>query len=112
MSRNRRLASLAAAAFSTLAGPAFAETTLKALFMAQSAYSEADVRAMTDGFAKANPDVKVDLEFVPYEGLRDKTILAQGSGEGYDVVLFDVIWPAEYSANNILIDITDRVTTR
>ena len=89
---------------------AFAETTLNALFMAQSAYSEADVRAMTDEFTAANPDVKVNLEFVPYEGLRDKTILAQGSGSGYDVVLFDVIWPAEYAENGILIDVTDRVT--
>ena len=89
---------------------AFAETTLNALFMAQSAYSEADVRAMTDEFSAANPDIKVTLEFVPYEGLRDKTILAQGSGSGYDVVLFDVIWPAEYAENGILVDISDRVT--
>lgn len=88
----------------------WAETTLKALFMAQSAYSEADVRAMTEGFTKANPDVKVELEFVPYEGLRDKTVLAQGSGKGYDVVLFDVIWPAEYATNNILADVTGRIT--
>jgi multiple sugar transport system substrate-binding protein len=57
---------------------AFAETTLNALFMAQAAYSEADVRAMTDAFTKANPDVKVNLEFVPYEGLHDKAVLAQG----------------------------------
>ena len=89
---------------------ALAETTLNALFMSQSAYSEADVRAMTDEFTAANPDVKVNLEFVPYEGLRDKTVLAQGSGGGYDVVLFDVIWPAEYAENNILIDVTTRVT--
>ncbi len=55
-----------------------AETTLNALFMSQSAYSEADVRAMTDAYTAAHPDVKVNLEFVPYEGLRDKTLLAQG----------------------------------
>ncbi|ABR63357.1 extracellular solute-binding protein [Sinorhizobium medicae] len=91
-------------------GHAQAETTLNALFMAQAAYSEADVRAMTDAFAKANPDIKVNLEFVPYEGLHDKTVLAQGSGGGYDVVLFDVIWPAEYAANNVLLDVTDRIT--
>ena len=90
--------------------PASAETTLKALFMAQAAYSEADVRAMTDAFTKANPDVKVDLEFVPYEGLHDKTVLAQGSGGGYDVVLFDVIWPAEYATNKVLVDVTDKIT--
>ncbi|QJX06652.1 MULTISPECIES: extracellular solute-binding protein [Rhizobium] len=94
----------------SLAPHAFAETTLNALFMAQAAYSEADVRAMTDAFAKANPDIKVNLEFVPYEGLHDKTVLAQGSGGGYDVVLFDVIWPAEYASNKVLVDVSSRVT--
>ncbi|TGU90282.1 extracellular solute-binding protein [Mesorhizobium sp. M00.F.Ca.ET.151.01.1.1] len=89
---------------------AFAETTLNALFMAQAAYSEADVRAMTDAFTKANPDVKVNLEFVPYEGLHDKTVLAQGSGGGYDVVLFDVIWPAEYATNKVLVDVSSKIT--
>ena len=87
---------------------AFAETTLNALFMAQAAYSEADVRAMTDAFTKANPDIKVNLEFVPYEGLHDKTVLAQGSGGGYDVVLFDVIWPAEYATNKVLVDVSSQ----
>jgi multiple sugar transport system substrate-binding protein len=89
---------------------AHAETTLNALFMAQAAYSEQNVRDMTADFMKANPDIKVNLEFVPYEGLRDKTLLSQGAGGGYDVVLFDVIWPAEYATSNVLIDVTDRIT--
>jgi multiple sugar transport system substrate-binding protein len=93
-----------------LSSPAHAETKINALFMAQAAYSEADVRAMTEAFTKANPDVTVNLEFVPYEGLHDKTVLAQGSGGGYDVVLFDVIWPAEYATNKVLVDVTDKIT--
>jgi multiple sugar transport system substrate-binding protein len=94
----------------SLASHAFAETKINALFMAQAAYSEADVRAMTEAFTKANPDIAVNLEFVPYEGLHDKTVLAQGSGGGYDVVLFDVIWPAEYAANKVLVDVSSKVT--
>ncbi len=93
-----------------LAGPALAETTLNAMFMAQAAYSESDIRAMTADFTKAHPDIKVNLEFVPYEGLHDKTVLAQGSGKGYDVVLFDVIWPAEFATNKVLVDVSDRIT--
>ncbi|EJN06258.1 extracellular solute-binding protein [Phyllobacterium sp. YR531] len=93
-----------------LSAPAHAETKINALFMAQAAYSEADVRAMTESFTKANPDVSVNLEFVPYEGLHDKTVLAQGSGGGYDVVLFDVIWPAEYASNKVLLDVSDKIT--
>lgn len=89
---------------------ALADTTLNALFMAQAAYSEDNVRAMTADFEKANPGLKINLEFVPYEGLHDKTTLAQGAGSGYDVVLFDVIWPAEFAENKVLLDVTDRVT--
>jgi multiple sugar transport system substrate-binding protein len=89
---------------------AHAETALNALFMSQAAYSEDNVRDMTADFMKEHPDIKVNLEFVPYEGLRDKTLLAQGAGGGFDVVLFDVIWPAEFAQNKVLRDVTDRVT--
>jgi multiple sugar transport system substrate-binding protein len=92
-----------------LAGTAQAETTLNALFMAQAGYSETDVRKMTDDFTKQHPDIKVNLEFVPFEALHDKIVLSKGSSQGYDVVLFDVIWPAEFAANGILMDVTDRI---
>ena len=106
---------IAATAFSAvlalgIATAAHAETTINALFMSQAAYSEQNVRDMTADFMKANPDIKVNVEFVPYEGLRDKTLLSQGAGSGYDVVLFDVIWPAEYAENKVLVDVTDRIT--
>jgi ABC-type sugar transport system, periplasmic component len=110
MKTTRRLLLGAALATVAFAGHAHAETTLNALFMAQAAYSEDDVRNMTAEFTKANPDIKVNIEFVPYDGLHDKTVLAQGSGGGYDVVLFDVIWPAEFATNNVLVDISDRIT--
>ncbi len=86
------------------------DTTINALFMSQAAYSEDDVRAMTADFEKANPGIKVKPEFVPYEGLHDKITLAQGAGNGYDVVLFDVIWPAEFAENKVLVDVTDKIT--
>ncbi|MQW32679.1 extracellular solute-binding protein [Sinorhizobium meliloti] len=88
-----------------------ADPKLKALFIAQAAYNEQSVREMTDTFEKQNPGISVDLEFVPYEGLHDKIVLGQGSGDGYDAVLFDVIWPAEFAQNNILVDVTDRITS-
>ncbi|RQP23007.1 extracellular solute-binding protein [Piscinibacter terrae] len=88
---------------------AVADTTLNALFMTQAAYSEDDVKAMTAEFTKNNPQVKVNLEFVPYEALHDKIIAASGTSSGYDVVLFDVVWPAEFSRHKILRDVTDRI---
>ena len=56
------------------------------------------------------PDIKVNLEFVPYEALHDKIVAAQGAGSsGYDVVLFDVIWPAEFGTKGFLQDVTARI---
>src|SRR6202158_4028958 len=87
-----------------------ADVTLNALFMDQAAYSANDIRAMTADFEAANPDIKVNLEFVPYEALHDKIVAAQGAGSnGYDVVLYDVIWPAEFATKGFLIDVTDKV---
>jgi multiple sugar transport system substrate-binding protein len=98
------------AAGSIASAPVRADTTLNALFMKQAAYSEDDIRAMTTDFEKANPGVKVNLEFVPYEALHDKIVAAQGSGaKGYDVVLFDVIWPAEFAKNGFLQDVSARI---
>ena len=89
---------------------ALAETTLSALFMTQAAYSEADIRAMTADFTKQHPDIKVNLEFVPYEALHDKIVAARGAGDkGYDVVLFDAIWPAEFNKFGLLQDVTARI---
>ena len=92
-------------------GSACAEDlTLNALYMKQAAYSEDDIRAMTTAFEKGNPGVHVNLEFVPYEALHDKIVAAQGAGSsGYDVVLFDVIWPAEFGKKGFLQDVTSRI---
>jgi multiple sugar transport system substrate-binding protein len=87
-----------------------ADVTLNALYMKQAAYSEDDIRAMTSAFEQANQGMHVNLEFVPYEALHDKIVAAQGAGSsGYDVVLFDVIWPAEFGTKGFLQDVTARI---
>ncbi|HGM5489277.1 TPA: extracellular solute-binding protein [Serratia fonticola] len=110
--------SLAASAVCTLTALTFgissafaAPTQINALFMTQAAYSENDIRAMTADFSKQHPDINVNLEFVPYEALHDKIVAARGAGSnGYDVVLFDAIWPAEFTKFGLLQDITARVS--
>lgn len=93
-----------------MASAALAEE-LNALFMSQAAYSESDVKAMTAGFEAANPGVTVKLEFVPYDALYDKIVASKAAGgAGYDVVLYDVIWPANFAENGVLVDVTDRVS--
>lgn len=81
--------------------------TLSALFMKQAAYSDADVKNMTEQFQKQNPNIKVNLTFVAYEALHDKIVSAAPAGT-YDTVLVDVIWPAEFASKKMIVDITDR----
>ena len=81
--------------------------TLNALFMKQAAYSDTDVKSMTEQFQKQNPGIKVNLTFVAYEALHDKIVAAAPAGT-YDTVLVDVIWPAEFASKKMIVDITDR----
>jgi multiple sugar transport system substrate-binding protein len=103
------LAASAMLGLTTQITAAKADTTINALFMKQAAYSEDDVRNMTKDFEAANPGIKVNLEFVPYEGLHDKIVAGSGA-QGYDVVLFDVIWPAEFAKHGIIQDVTSRIS--
>lgn len=93
-----------------MASPALsADTQLSALFMSQAAYSEQDIEQMTAAFEQANPGVDVKMEFVPYEALHDKIVLSHNASDGYDVVLFDVIWPAEFAQFGLLEDVSDKI---
>jgi multiple sugar transport system substrate-binding protein len=78
---------------------------VRALFMKQAGYSEDDITKMTAAFASANPDITIKPEFVAYEALHDK-IVAAGPAGTYDVVLIDVIWPAEFGGKKMVTDVT------
>jgi multiple sugar transport system substrate-binding protein len=93
-------------------GARAADVTLNALFQSQAGYSDQEVRDMTAAFMKQHPNIKVNLEFVPYEALHDKTVLARGSSHGYDVVLSDSVWTPEYAAHHIVADVTSRITAQ
>jgi len=81
--------------------------SIRALVMKQAGYSEDDIRKMTSAFQSANPDIKVSLDFVAYEALHDKTVAAAPAGT-YDVVLIDVIWPAEFGTKRIVADVSSK----
>lgn len=98
--------------FFSVAGFVFGQsdtTEIRFLGMAQAAYSEQNVNDMTTDFMKLHPNIKVTTEFVPYEELRNKTMLAFGSNKPYDAVLVDDIWYAEYVSKNMITNITDKV---
>jgi multiple sugar transport system substrate-binding protein len=82
---------------------------LNALFMKQAAYSEADIRAMTEKFQKQYPEIKVNPTFVAYEALHDKIVAAAPAGT-FDVVLVDVIWPTAFASKRMIVDVTNRLS--
>jgi multiple sugar transport system substrate-binding protein len=86
-------------------GGSASTATLNALFMQQAGYSTSDVAKMITGFNAANPGIKINTTFVTYEALHDKIVTAAAAGT-YDVVLIDVIWPAEFGSKNIVADLT------
>ncbi len=93
-----------------LASGGYGKVTLSGLFMKQAGYQESDIRAMTEEFVKAHPEVEVNLAFVAYEELHDKIVVAAASGAGtYDVILLDCIWPAEFVEAGWLLDVTERL---
>jgi multiple sugar transport system substrate-binding protein len=81
--------------------------TLQALFMQQAGYSTDDVDEMLSRFHGANPDITVKPTFVAYEALHNKIVTAAAAG-AYDVVLIDVIWPAEFATTSIIADVSSR----
>jgi multiple sugar transport system substrate-binding protein len=82
--------------------------TINALLQKQAGYSEDDIRGMTAAFEKAHPSIKVKTTLVAYEALHDKIVAAAPAGS-FDVVLIDVIWPAEFGSKRLVADITGRV---
>jgi multiple sugar transport system substrate-binding protein len=86
------------------------KVTLNNLFMQQAGYSPADLASMTAAFEKANPNIKINNTLVAYNALHDKIVAAAPAGT-YDVVLGDVIWPAEFGSKGIVKDISSLVTT-
>ena len=88
--------------------PAFAEgVTLNAIFMKQAGYSEDDVLAMTQAFTEST-GIAVNPTFVAYEELAPKILTSAASG-GYDVILGDCIWPAQFAKAGLVLDVTDRI---
>ena len=109
MKRSLAFALVTVLLLSLFAAPVFAEgVTLNALFMKQAGYSEEDVTAMTQAFTEST-GIQVNPTFVAYEELAPK-ILTSAAGGGYDVILGDCIWPAQFAKAGIVLDVTDRLT--
>ena len=89
------------------AGP----VTIHVLAMEQAGPTVDEMNAIVGEFNKANPDIKVEIEYVAYDALHDKITTAMASKPpAYDVFLVDDIWYAEFAKAGYVLDVTDRIT--
>jgi multiple sugar transport system substrate-binding protein len=90
------------------AGPA----TIRVLTMQQAGPTPEEMNAIVAEFNKANPNTKVEIEYVSYDALHDKITTALASKPpAYDVILVDDIWYAEFAKNGFVADVTDKITS-
>ena len=89
------------------AGP----VTIHVLSMQQAGPTVDEMNAIVGEFNKANPNIKVEIEYVAYDPLHDKITTAMSSTPpAYDVFLVDDIWYAEFAKAGYVMDATDRIT--
>lgn len=68
------------------------------------------IRQLIPEFEAQNPDLKIVIDAMPYEAMRDKILtefLAPVSS--YDIIIVDNPWTDEFAAGDFLVDLTDRV---
>ena len=91
----------------TPAGP----VTIRVLTMEQAGPTVDEMNAIVGEFNAANPDIKVEIEYVAYDALHDKITTAMASNPpAYDVFLGDDIWYAEFGKAGYALDVTNRIT--
>ena len=85
--------------------------TIKVLTMDQAAMSVDDMNAVAKDFMAANPDIKVEMTYVPYEQVHDKFVTGMAANPpAFDVTMVDVIWYDEWVKAGYLADTTSRIT--
>lgn len=71
--------------------------------------SDAPWHTAAEAFKQKYPNATVEIEGVGYSEQREKALITVAAGQGPDLVQVDCIWLGEFAANNIIIDITERV---
>ena len=81
--------------------------TINVLTMDQAAMSVDQMNEVANAFMAANPDIKVNMTYVPYDQVHDKFVTGVATKPPtYDVVMGDVIWYDEFVKAGYLADTT------
>jgi multiple sugar transport system substrate-binding protein len=85
--------------------------TIRVLTMDQAAMSVDQFNQVATEFMAANPNIKVEMTFVPYEQVHDKFVTGMAATPpAYDVVMVDVIWYDEFIKAGYLADVTAKTS--
>lgn len=91
--------------------PAAEQVVVHVLTMDQAAMSVDQMNEVASEFMAANPDIKVEMTYVPYEQVHDKFVTGAATNPPtYDVVMTDVVWYDEFVSKGYLADTTNLVT--
>jgi multiple sugar transport system substrate-binding protein len=81
------------------------------LAMEQAGPTVDEMNAIGAEFNQANPNIKVEIDYVAYDALHDKITTSMASTPpAYDIFLVDDIWYAEFADKGFVLDVTDRLT--
>ena len=111
--------------------PALAVTVLAAMLVVPSATARVDttqatttitfwqtmneeetktLESIVTAFARANPSIKVNMVYVPFDQAQAKYATAAQGGKAPDVLRAEIAWIADYAARGFLADITSFVS--
>ena len=114
--------------------PALAATLLAAMLMVPSATARTDeaatqqatttitfwqtmneeetktLKTIVAAFSKANPSIKVNMVYVPFDQAQAKFATAAQGGKAPDVLRAEIAWIADYAARGFLADLTKYVS--
>jgi multiple sugar transport system substrate-binding protein len=92
-------------------GAAQDEVVISIVSMDQAGMTPDELDEIATRFEEANPGIKVETNYVSYEGLHDLLVTSVSSSPpAFDIFLMDDIWFAEFADAGWLLDITDRIT--
>ncbi len=69
------------------------------------------IEQMIAEFEQANPDIDIQLTDLTWANGHEKIVIAFGSNTGPDIVELGSDWIAEFAANNLLLDISEQISS-
>ena len=69
------------------------------------------LKTIVSSFSKANPSIKVNTVYVPFDQAQAKFATAAQGGKAPDVLRAEIAWIADYAARGFLADLTKNISS-